>query len=153
MLESYGLVFIKDNLLENGASPAIYINTNGTRMRDFILGKFRSDFQNITTLRQLKQKVRYYKSKIQYYSLINIIRGDYNFTWEREWRINSDFKFQYREVFAIIAKDPDEFLEKCREKFSAKRFNYINRIPVISLDWNYEDMLEELARQLWDKSN
>jgi len=151
MLEPYGLVFLKNHLLQDGASPAIYINTSGTNMRKFLLNKFRSDFKDIKTYRKLKSIAPNYLAKIQYYSLINIISEKYNFTWEREWRINGDFKFGYHQIFAILVPDRDDFISKAKEKFTKTKFNQINKIPIISLDWNYEDIVEMLAIQLWEQ--
>ncbi len=140
-LQPYGLVFDKDFLLARGASPAIYVNAKGTQLRDYLLVEFRKQFEKIKTLRSLKKSEQeYYESIVQYYSLINIISNNYDFTWEREWRLTGDLAFKYLKLIAIIAEDPDDFESLCEEQLPKQKFRYIQMLPIISPEWSYEDI-------------
>ena len=150
-LRPYGLVFYKATLLERGGSPAVYINAKGTQLRDYLLQQFRQHFDGIRTLKRFKRDQRvYHEQIIQYYSLINIISGNYDFTWEREWRFNGPFQFKYIDLVAIIAEDPEKFTRECQAACSRRKFDYIRRIPIISPDWRYEDIVETMSVQLWN---
>ena len=149
-LQPYGLVFWRDDLLANGANPAIYINASG-KLKQYLLNKFREDFQGINQYKKLKLNDSFYNEVINYYSLVNVIQDNYDFTWEREWRHNGNYEFNYRNLVAVIAEHPDDFIEKCSSRFSKKRMDYIKRIPVISPDWNYEEILESFAISIWQR--
>jgi hypothetical protein len=96
-LESYGIIFWKDDLFNAGASPAVYINAKGTSVDKFLLDEFESIFKNIKTLNKLKKtEVQHYGSIVHYYSLINVVKESHDFMWEREWRHHGNFKFQYK---------------------------------------------------------
>jgi hypothetical protein len=152
-LQPYGLVFNKDTLLTQGANPAIYLNAKGTRLREYLLARFRADFHRIRSLKRLKQKQQeYYRSIVQYYSLVNIIRDNHDFTWEREWRKKGSFPFRYIDVVAIIAADPDDFEAKCKRELSAEKFRYIEMLPIISPYWNYEDIVETMSAKVWNNA-
>jgi hypothetical protein len=148
-LTGYGLVFAKDALIERGACPAIYLNAKGTRLREYLLDRFRSDFGTIKSLAKLKQEqASHYASIIRYYSLINIIASNYDFTWEREWRYSDSFEFKYRDIFAIVAQQPTSFESYCKRQLPAMR-NYIDRIPIVSPDWSYEEVVETMSIKIW----
>jgi hypothetical protein len=150
-LMPYGIVFWKNDLLEKGANPAIYINAKGTpRLKKYLLEEFDKQFSNITKLKQLKEEEEYYKEIIQYYSLVNIISSEHDFMWEREWRFPGDLKFKYKEIVAIIAEDPDSFLKKCSNEIDSEKMKYINKIPIISPNWNYEEVIEEMSCTIWN---
>ena len=152
-LQPYGLVFNKNTLLSRGANPATYLNAKGTKLREYLLDRFRDDFDGINQLSRLKQEQqKYYRSIIQYYSLVNIIRDNHDFTWEREWRHRGSFSFRYLDVVAIIARDPDTFEEKCREELSPVKFRYIQMIPIISPYWSYEDIVETMSAKVWNNA-
>lgn len=150
-LKPYGLVFDRQGLLERGANPAIYINTGTTRLSQFLLKQFRGQFDGITTLRGLKDTERaHYEAIIQYYSLVNIIRQTHDFTWEREWRFTGDLAFKYVELVAIIAPEPEEFEDECKSALSAAKFQYVRRLPIISPEWSYEDIVEVMSTRIWN---
>ncbi len=150
-LKPYGLVFDRRTLLARGANPAIYINASTMRLKQFLLAHFREQFKDITTLKGLKQSQRaHYEAIVQYYSLVNIIRPNHDFTWEREWRLAGDFEFKYREVVAIIAHDPDDFESECKRSLSSTKFGYVKRLPIISPNWNYEDIVEVMSTRIWN---
>ena len=152
-LEPYGLVFPKDTLLEKGANPAIYLNAKGTKLREYLLARFRSDFESITTLKRFKQEQQdYYRSIIQYYSLMNIISDTHDFMWEREWRYNGHLSFRYMDLTAIIAADPDDFEARCKGSLSNEKFKYIQMVPIISPYWHYEDIVESMSIKVWNNA-
>lgn len=153
-LQPYGLVFHKFTLLERGASPAIYINTNGTQLRGYLLKQFREHFAGTKSIIKFKREQRdYHESIIQYYSLVNIISSNHDFTWEREWRFQGDFKFKYFDLVAIITESPEKFEQLCRNRLNALKRRYITRIPIISPDWSYEDIVEVISAQIWNNAN
>lgn len=151
-LKSYGLVFWRDNMIESGANPAIYLNDDGTSLRDYLLSEFDRQFKGITALRRLKEKEEYYREIVHYYSLVNIMREKHDFSWEREWRHSGSFKFKYSDVVAIVAKDPENFLNRCESELPAANAKYIRRLPIISASWTYEDVVEEMAIKIWEKN-
>lgn len=152
-LKAYGLIFDKSILLEKGVSPAIYINAQGTQLRNYLLDDFRSQFGEIKTLKGLrKTKQDYYKAIVQYYALINIISNRHNFTWEREWRLAGDFKFRYIDLVAVIADDPDNFELLCKKRLSKQNYRYIQMLPIISPNWNYEDIVEKMSLKIWNNA-
>jgi hypothetical protein len=149
-LSSYGLVFWKDELFEKGASPAIYINAKGTSVSSFLIDEFENIFKQVTTFKGLKEKETHYKDIVHYYSLINVVKDEHDFMWEREWRHHGDFKFIYRNVAAIIAPNPERFKELCKANCTDQLKKYLDRIPFISPEWTYEELIEELAIKTWE---
>lgn len=148
-LAGYGLVFSKDAMIARGACPAVYLNAKGTKLKHYLLSRFRTDFKDIRSLKKLKKKeTDHYRSMIQYYSLINIIAENYDFAWEREWRHRGDFEFRYRDIVAIVAEDPTAFESYCKESLKPERFKYIERIPVISANYSYEEVVEAMSAKI-----
>jgi len=148
-LRPYGLVFWRHQLIKKGANPAIYINGEGTTLRNYLLSEFDRHFKDIQALKALRKKEEYYKEIIHYYSLINIMSEKHDFSWEREWRHSGNFTFKYSNIAAIVAKNPDEFESKCKTELTEKEFKFILKIPIISPSWSYEEVIEELSIKLW----
>ncbi|KAE9635720.1 hypothetical protein [Aeromonas veronii] len=151
-LQPYGLVFWRDNMIEVGANPAIYLNAEGTALREYLLSEFDRQFEGIDTLNELRRTEEYYREIIHYYSLVNIMREKHDFSWEREWRHPGDFNFNYSDVVAIVAKNPDCFLRRCERELPERQFKFIRRIPIISSSWTYEDVVEAMAIKIWNKN-
>jgi hypothetical protein len=148
-LQGYGLVFAKDALIERGACPAVYLNAKGTRLREYLLSRFRTDFHGIKSLKNLKKaEETHYRSIVQYYSLINIIASNYDFAWEREWRYSGDFNFKYRDIIAIVAQNPASFECCCKQELSAGAFKYVERIPVMSATYSYEEVVAAMSEKI-----
>jgi hypothetical protein len=147
-LKPFGLVFWRDNLLSKGANPAIYINGSG-KLKKYLLNQFREKFNGINLLKEIRSIDSFYNELINYYSMINVIQDNHDFTWEREWRYTGDYEFNYKNIVAIIAEYPDIFLDKCSQKFTRKKMNFIERIPMISPTWNYDEILESFAISIW----
>jgi hypothetical protein len=149
-LQPFGLVFKKSSLLDRGVSPAIYLNAKGTQLREYLLRQFGSHFKTRSLYRNL---VRDFHddadSIINYYSLINIISDDYDFSWEREWRFPGHLEFDYDELYAIIARNPKQFEQRCGETLPDSVVRYVSRIPVVYPEWNYERVIEEFSVKLW----
>jgi len=151
-LKPYGLVFWKDDLFNKGASPAQYINSKGTSITRFLLDQFDSIFMGIKTLTILKRaEADHYKNIVHYYSLINVVGDKNDFLWEREWRHHGDFAFNYRDIVAIIANNPEGFEKWSEKKLGKKRHDYIKKIPIINPNWTYEELLEHFAINIWQK--
>lgn len=151
-LKPYGIVFWKDNLFENGASPAIYINAKGTSISRFLLDEFDLIFKKINTFKGLKEQEKsHYTNIVHYYSLINVVNEKHDFLWEREWRHHGNFKFKYQDIVAIIANTPSQFEKLCERELSARQYKFIEKIPIINPEWTYEKLVEELAIRIWEK--
>ena len=151
-LQPHGLVFWRDEMLNSGANPAIYLNADGTSLREYLLSEFDRHFEEVNSMSKLKQYEDNYKEIVHYYSLVNLMSGRHDFSWEREWRHSGDFKFKYSDVVAIVTENPEKFLRKCEKQLSTRRGNFIKRIPIISADWSYEDVVEEMAMKIWEKN-
>ena len=148
-LKGFGLVFSKDAMIKRGACPAVYLNAKGTKLKHYLLSRFRADFQNINRLDKLKKaQADHYRSIIQYYSLINIIAENYDFAWEREWRYRGDFEFRYRDIVAIVAEDPVSFESHCKKSLKPERFKYVERIPIISAKYSYDEVVEAMSAKI-----
>lgn len=153
-LQPYGLVFWKQGLLDDGANPAVYVNSQADGLREFLLSEFDRHFKNQTSYRSFQK--RYGSdadSIIRYFSLVNIISDKVDFSWEREWRFMGNFKFQFDQLVAIVVPRPNEFRRESPKHFTKVRWKEISRIPVISPEWNYERLVEELTLRLWEKAS
>jgi len=151
-LKPYGLIFWKDDLFEKGSSPAVYINAKGTSIDRFLLDEFDNIFKDVKTLNMLRKLEEEHSGNIvHYYSLINIVKDRHDFMWEREWRHHGDFKFKYKDIVAIIAEFPERFEKDCKRLLSSRSYSYIKRLPIITPDWTYEELIEEFAITIWDK--
>jgi len=152
-LQPYGLVFWKHDLLEMGANPAVYINSQADGLREFLLGEFDRHFQNQKLYRSFRKKYgNEADSIIRYYSLVNIISRRVDFTWEREWRHKGHLKFDIEHLVAIVVPDPDKFRRTGKKCIGPVRWQDVERTPLISPEWNYEQLVEELAYRLWEAS-
>ncbi|WP_339225843.1 abortive infection system antitoxin AbiGi family protein [Paenibacillus sp. FSL H7-0357] len=153
-LKPYGLVFWKAELFNKGASPAIYINSTGSQLKKYLLDDFRKNFEDISRYAELTiEKSEFHKELVQYYSLINIVEPKHDFMWEREWRYTGSFKFRLVDLVGIIAEDSKSFREKCKAEITSEKILAdLKRVPIISPEWGYEEMFEELAIKLWNNA-
>jgi len=150
-LKPYGLVFVKEDLLKKGASPALYINAKGTSLKDHLIAQFDQHFSTRDQYQKLKKDFgAKADSIIHYYSLINVISDTHDFSWEREWRHPGDLEFELIQLSAILVKDPDAFVERCEKEFSGAALKRILRVPIISPHWNVEQIIEILSVALWN---
>jgi len=150
-LKPFGLVFWKTHLLEEGANPAIYVNSKAAGLRELLLGQFDQHFEEVRQYRHFKKAYgEDADAIIRYYALINIISEHVDFTWEREWRFKGDLSFDFDRLVAIIAPDPKAFREKVEEEFGRKLQQEFESIPIISPEWNYEQLVEEMTFRIWE---
>jgi len=142
-LAPYGLVFLKSNLLEKGANPVIYVNSQETGLRNFLLNQFKDHFGSRKTYRSLRKSYGDHADAIiRYYSLVNLLSPRVDFSWEREWRHQGHLKFEYREIVAIVVPDPERFSANLRRYFGRALAKEIDMIAVVSPHWSYEQLLE-----------
>jgi hypothetical protein len=147
LLQPYGLVFKRSTMLEKGASPAIYLNGDGTQHKRLLLDRFKSDFSEIETLADARAKHgEVSEALISYYALCNIMAGHHDFSWEREWRYCSDFDFKYFEVIAILVNGTLKFKNRLEADFSASALRHLRKIPLINPDWNYERVVDQMSQ-------
>jgi hypothetical protein len=156
-LQPYGLVFLKNNLLDKAANPAIYISSKCHNLDNYLIQEFEKFFNYLNKKNEEKRKqdkefteqeINYFKKKIYYFSLINKIGDNYDFTWEREWRINGGLKFEYTDIVGIIAQEFEEFNKRCQAKIQGEELKEIENIPIINPDWSYEDIIEEMSTKI-----
>lgn len=153
-LKPYGLVFRKAHLLEEGANPAIYISNKAEGLRELLLSQFDAHFREHRKYRQLKKQFgEGADAIIRYYAFINIISDRVDFSWEREWRLKGDFAFGFQQLVAIIAPDPTAFRATVNTEFGPKLRDRIARISIVSPDWNYEQLVEEMSLHIWEASS
>ena len=124
-------------MVDEGANPALYINSKGTTLIDYLLSEFDNHFNGVNAFKKLKTQEDFYREIVHYYSIVNVISEKYDFSWEREWRYSGHFEFDYVDVVAIVAKNPEKFEKKCGKEFKSKQLKKIRRIPVISPYWSY----------------
>lgn len=131
LLEPYGFVFSREFIIRKGAQPAIYINSydGNSWLREAV-----------DTLCEIARKKEFKNGKVwRILPFLNAMHERYDFTWEREWRVRGDVKFQPSDVVAVIL--PDSGCKALREKFALKG------IPVISPGLSYEEIVGELSQQ------
>jgi hypothetical protein len=149
-LKPYGLVFWKAHLLDEGANPAIYVNSKAHGLRELLLRQFDEHFRGLRQYRQFKAQFgKDADAIIRYYATINLISDRVDFSWEREWRLKGNFAFDFDGLVAIVAPNPKAFRGKTTGAFGQKLRLDISRIPVVSPDWNYEQLVEEMALRIW----
>ncbi|MFG6105302.1 hypothetical protein U2F10_23810 [Leptothoe sp. EHU-05/26/07-4] len=151
-LQPYGVVFWKDHLLARGANPALYINSQAGKVRDFLLSEFDRHFDNQKSYRSFCKGYgrEAADSIIRYYSLVNLMSDTIDFSWEREWRYQGNLKFEMNELFAVIVPNVAIFRRRGKRVFDDSLWKEIERTPIISLEWSYEELLAELACHLWN---
>jgi hypothetical protein len=62
-----------------------------------------------------------------------------------------DFSFDYLDLVAIIAEQPVSFEEDCKQVLDDEQLEDIEKIPIISPIWTYEEVIEQLAVTIWNK--
>jgi hypothetical protein len=129
-LEPYGLVFRRDFILSKKAQPALYINNYDEN--SWLRGSFDRVFD-------IAKNKGFNQGKLwRILPFINIMNEDYDFSWEREWRVRGDLKFKISDIVCVILP-PNK---------SELTYNFTkNGIPVISPGWTYEQIVLELSKQ------
>lgn len=148
-LKPYGLVFWRSDMVSAGANPAIYVNGDGACLREYLISEFNSHFSDVKSYVALERKENFAEEIIKYYSIINLMAERHDFSWEREWRYNGDYAFDYASLVAIIAENPDDFLGLCEAELHEDVMQYVRRIPIISPTWSYEGIIDAMARKIW----
>lgn len=131
ILQPYGMVFRKEFLLEKGAHPAIYMN--GYDGNNWLKHAARDLFNELKSNGKQNRAVRFLP-------FLNAMQESYDFSWEREWRVLSDFNFSTpKDVVAVILPEGKE--EKMRDALAEVG------VTVVSPGWTYEQIADELATQ------
>ena len=128
-LEPYGIVFRKEDLFNAGGQPAIYINSYGPNKATRELTDELFKIANTD-----------HTSKVWgIIPLLNAMNERYDFSWEREWRTNTDFEFLTSQIVCIVLPPAgdERFEQHCAEK----------GIAWISPGWTYEHIVSRLASQ------
>lgn len=126
-LKPYGLVFEKEEFINKGGNPCIYTNGKGNKsLESYLWFLFNNSKAN-------EFKDEFYKLG----SIVNTMKENHDFSWEREWRISENFEVDQINIFAIISDDKDIDLP----------VRYTG-IPIINPEWNFEDIVFNLSWQL-----
>lgn len=126
-LSQYGLVFKRDVIQRAGGNSVFYLDTRSESGKE----RCRALWECYRLVESLGFKQHPFCS---FLPLINKI-GDYNdFSWEREWRIIGNFRFEQSDVFLGLAK-------KDRIAEYEKRFP---DIPWISPRWGRDQIVSKL---------
>lgn len=79
--------------------------------------------------------------------LVNHVGEGNDFQWQKEWRIQGDFCFEFSQIIAVIAPEyeHEEIKKACRN-------SEINQLTFIDAEWNVEDIIYQLSRRYWKLS-
>lgn len=69
---------------------------------------------------------------------VNVMHDGHDFTWERESRIRGHLNFELQDLVCVILPVDESELRE--------RMEHVG-IAAIAPEWNYEEMIGELARQ------
>ncbi len=129
-LEAYGVVFLKSDLIRAAAQPAVYVNSyNGNRtVRD-----------GVDALFQAAVAKKFVGRAWRLLPFVNAMHEKYDFTWEREWRVQGDFSFRASQVVCVIL--PESGADSIRTKLTERG------VACISPGWTYERIVAEMASQ------
>lgn len=130
VFEPYGFCFRKQFLVEKGAQQAIYINSYVAN----------NDLKSAAMSLYSRCKQNDFKDpEWRLLPFVNAMHEQYDFSWEREWRLRGPLKFKHSDLVCVILPDEgeDELKEYCAKK----------GLAAISPGWRYEDIVSELAKQ------
>jgi len=126
--EAYGFIFKREFLYGKGAQKAIYINQyDGSWMREWA-----------DRMYELAKRSKFTELLWRGLPFMNSMHFRHDFAWEREWRVTVHVKFDYDDLVGVFLPDDAKSL---RKKVSAKG------VPIISTEWDREQMEEELAKR------
>ncbi len=149
-LAPFGVVFRRKDLLERGATPAVYLNGKIGGVGRLLNDRFYHDFKDAKSLAAAQAKHGgNLDAIINHYATLNTIRSGYDFTWEREWRFVGNLPVDFAEVYVILARKPKEFRERCEDELPPKVWASVAKIPMISPDWSYEALVHHHAVNMW----
>jgi hypothetical protein len=129
-LEPYGMVFSRRFLIEQGAQPAIYINSYNANL------KVR---RAVDALFQHCVETDFGSPMVALLPFLNAMHEKYDFTWEREWRMRNTLNFTMKDLICVIV--PTDGENKLKEILAQVG------LPAISPGWSYEQIASELGRQ------
>ena len=128
-LSQYGLVFHKTVVRDAGGNPVFYVDTrstDGSKRCDALWDCFRAATKSGKTSHPF----------YSFLPFVNKVGRNYDFSWEREWRVVGDFDFKLSQVFLALA--PESKLRIFEERFP--------EIPWVSPRWGRDRMLSKLRR-------
>lgn len=126
-LSQYGLVFAKEAVFEKGGNPVFYLDTRSNE------GKARCDAL-WDCFKAAKKEGLSLHAFTTFLPFINKVDDKIDFTWEREWRITSDFRFKPADVFLGLC--PKDRIEEFEDGF--------RMIPWISPRWGRDQIISKL---------
>lgn len=135
-LRPYGIVFLKDLIAEKNGNPVFYVYEGNRLLKRFLDSEFDQYIEGMLD----DDEDNYFAV---FGALVNVVKEGHDFHWEREWRIRKHLKFDYDEVFAIVAPEKEH---KELRKILGDEARYT---PFIDCEWNMEEIVEQTARHMW----
>jgi hypothetical protein len=130
VFQPYGIVFRKRFLIEKGAQPAIYINSYGAN-------HFHIDAADV--LYNWCKTLNFMGFGQRLLPLLNAMHEQYDFAWEREWRVVGHLSFEIDDIVCLILPPEGED--------DLKAMAAHHGVAVISPGWTYERIVAEVAMQ------
>lgn len=130
-LKPYGLIFHRDFIIQKRGQPAIYLNCYNSN-------RYLRDAANDAIALWKKEGKKNRITRLL--PFINVMSEEYDFVWEREWRVLGDLQFTPKDIVAVILPESKE--KDIRTTLAR------NGIPVISPRSTYEQIVEEFSSQL-----
>lgn len=130
-LEPYGIAFKRTFIVGRGAQPVTYINSYGS---DKTVRKAYDD---------LYEAAAGYDFDCDWWKMlpfVSAMHANYDFSWEREWRIQGSVRFTFDDIAFVIL--PDGCGQSIRSLLAQQG------VLAISLWWPPERIAEESAKQL-----
>jgi hypothetical protein len=130
-LAPYGICFRKEFIVKKRGQPALYINEydENTWLRECV-----DELYDLSVTAEALQKPIW-----RILPFINSMHEQYDFSWEREWRVRGDLQFSARYIVCVIL--PTDREEPLKERLATEG------IATISPAWTYEQIVAELANQ------
>lgn len=122
-LQPYGLVFLKKNLAKIGVSPVIYINNENADREPIVQALCGLIEQQENIAAEILPLIAVFGKKLAFPKKEDNEPGDYDFSWEREWRYpfsRGPLKFTARDVFVGLC--PDVIIPTFEERFRDVEF-------------------------------
>jgi hypothetical protein len=130
--EPYGFCFSKQFLIEAGGQPAIYINSYGGN--NSLYDCVQQLYLNFSEASIVNEDPAW-----RILPFINAMHERYDFTWERESRVQKTLRFRLDDLVCVIlpSEGEDEIKEACAK----------SGLAAVSPGWTYEQIVAELAKQ------
>lgn len=129
-LEPYGFVFKREFIIQNGAQQVQYVNSyagnSGVRV-------------GYDSVFRIAAKSDFSGKMWRTLPFVSAMHDGCDFSWEREWRILGDLRFNYSDLVCVIL--PEEGSGPLKFSIAQKGISWI------APDWEAEQIIESLSDQ------